>query len=561
MSSHIDSTLARLEREAALHRRIQELLLRFSGGISSSLNLANALAPLVAETSALFGTRSASVWLYERRVRELVLAASSDPSQPPGLRVRADSGSPAARGLHLTHAEMSGAGDDRLLLAPLRGWRRALGTLVIVGDPSASDPPLLADGAYQLARQLSVAIENVQLLEEFLQQRRLLENTFNSLIDLVAVVNTGLQVVQMNGAFAQRVGQEAPTVLGRSVGDFIGDQMATWLAEAEEAGPGGAAATAGRTRQFTDDRLGGIFAVTVTPLINQDGVPVGRVLVARDVTLQVQLEAEREALGRRLAQSERLASLGQFVAGIAHEMNNPLQGVLGHLELLIRTSEAARPVRPTLRRVLREADRAAKIVRNLLVFTGSGRVKRVRLRMDRVLSRTLATRVLALKRGKVTLTRAASGPVASVEGDPLLLQQALLNVIVNAEHAVAAGSRPPRIDTRVQTSEDGRTVSVVIGDSGAGIPPTALPHLFDPFFTTKEVGKGTGLGLAITYGIIQEHGGTILAANRADGGAEFTITLPAVPPAEGTAGVEAAPRRRAAKTAATATRRRPAGNS
>ena len=97
-------------------------------------------------------------------------------------------------------------------------------------------------------------------------------------------------------------------------------------------------------------------------------------LVARDITAQVQLETEREALRGRLAQSEKLASLGQFVAGIAHEMNNPLQGVLGHLELLIETSDAAKPVRPTLRRIYQEGDRAAKIVRNLLIFTGSQRM-------------------------------------------------------------------------------------------------------------------------------------------------------------------------------------------
>ncbi len=516
-------TQARLEREAALTRRIQEVLLRFAGGISSTLNLENALTMLAGEANALFGARVTTVWLYERRVRELVLAASSDPATAPGRRIRADSDEAAARGLRLDRPAAADAGAGRQLLAPMRGWRRALGALVIdEGAAPLDDPPLL-EAADQLARQLSVAVENVQLLEDVLQQRRLLENTFNALIDLVVVVDTSLKVVQVNEPFVQRVGRDQAGVIGQPVAEFVGADMAAWLAAPDTAEREGI-----RTRQMTDDRLDGIFAVTVTPLISQDGLPIGRVVVARDVTAQVRLEAEREALGRRLAQSERLASLGQFVAGIAHEMNNPLQGVLGHLELLIRSSDEARPVRPTLRRVFSEADRAAKIVHNLLVFTGSRQAKRVRLRVDRVLSRALASRAAQLTRAGIDVARVEDADVPSVAGDPLLLQQALVNMLANAEHAAAQAPGPRRIETRVSTSADRQTVSLAIADSGAGIPAEALPHIFDPFFTTKEVGQGTGLGLAITYGIIQEHGGIIQAFNRPGGGAEFIIQLPAV---------------------------------
>ena len=266
----------------------------------------------------------------------------------------------------------------------------------------------------------------------------------------------------------------------------------------------------------------------MTPLINQDGKPVGRVLVARDITAQTQLETEREALRGRLAQSEKLASLGQFVAGIAHEMNNPLQGVLGHLELLIDTSEAARPVRPTLRRIYQEGDRAAKIVRNLLVFTGSQRMSRQRMRLDRVLGRALASRSAARRRERIEVSRHQADNVPDISGDALLLQQALLNILINAEHAVMATSGPGRIETSIETSSDGRMVRLTVRDTGAGIPAEILPRIFDPFFTTKEVGQGTGLGLAITYGIIQEHGGTIHAANPPEGGASFVLEFPAV---------------------------------
>jgi signal transduction histidine kinase len=322
------------------------------------------------------------------------------------------------------------------------------------------------------------------------------------------------------------VGRVRHEIVDRPLAELVGPEIARWVAEPPpERGADGSSA---QTRQFTDDRLGGIFAATVTPLINRDGQPVGRVLVARDITAQTQLEAEREALRGRLQQSEKLASLGQFVAGIAHEMNNPLQGVLGHLELLIETSDAAKPVRPTLRRIYQEGDRAAKIVRNLLVFTGSQRMSRHKIRLERVLSRALTSRAASLRRSRVEVCRNVAAGVPPISGDALLLQQALLNILINAEHAIAAGGSGGRIDTSIDTSEDGERVRLVVQDSGTGIPPAILPRIFDPFFTTKEVGQGTGLGLAITYGIVQEHGGTIQAENAPDRGARFVLEFPAV---------------------------------
>ena len=517
----------------SLHRRIQQLLLGFSRGITATLSVSAALQALAVEVNALFGTRRVSIWVHNRRARELALAACSDREETPGTRVQTESDTMPARGLRLDAPQFTAAAPDlpRLLVAPLRGWRRALGTVIIEGEPQAlDDQQQFVDAVHDFAVQLSFALENVQLLEEVLQQRRLLEDTFNSLIDLVVVTDDGLRVVQMNDAFAARVGASRHALMDRPLADLIGGEMARWAAGSEPA-PRVAeeAGAVARTTQFTDERLNGIFAATVTPLINRELEPVGRVLVARDITSQMQLETEREALRGRLAQSEKLASLGQFVAGIAHEMNNPLQGVLGHLELLIENSEAAKPVRPTLRQIYQEGERAAKIVRNLLIFTGSQRMSRQRLRLDRVLARTLATRAATLRRNHIDVTRHLAEDVPRVSGDTLLLQQALLNILINAEHAIASRGEPGRISTSISAVNGGEVVRLTIEDSGPGIAPEALPRIFDPFFTTKDVGVGTGLGLAITYGIVQEHGGTIHASNAPGGGARFTIDLPALP--------------------------------
>jgi PAS domain S-box-containing protein len=516
----------------SLHRRIQALLLGFSRGISASLSVSGALHALASEVNALFATERVEIWVHNRRARELALAASSDGEQGVGTVVPTESDSIPARGLRLDGPQFTtaAAGRPRMLVAPLRGWRRALGTVILEGDTATLDDQLI-DAVHDFAVQLSFALENVQLLEEVLQQRRLLEDTFNSLIDLVVVTDNGMRVVQMNDTFVAWVGASRHAIIERPLADYIGPEMAAWAAELEPA-PRDAAdvSAAARTKQFTDERLGGIFAATVTPLINRDGEPVGRVLVARDITAQMQLETEREALRGRLAQSEKLASLGQFVAGIAHEMNNPLQGVLGHLELLIETCDAAKPVRPTLRQIYQEGDRAAKIVRNLLIFTGSQRMTRQRLGLDRVLARALASRAASLRRHHIDVTRHVADGVPRISGDMLLLQQALLNVLINAEHAIVSRGAPGRIDTSISTVNSGDIVRLVIEDTGPGIPDDILPRIFDPFFTTKDVGEGTGLGLAITYGIVQEHGGTIHASNTPGGGARFSIEFPAVAP-------------------------------
>ena len=209
-------------------------------------------------------------------------------------------------------------------------------------------------------------------------------------------------------------------------------------------------------------------------------------------------------------------------------MNNPLQGVLGHLELLMEVSEPAKPVRRELRQIYLDADRAAKIVRNLLVFTGSRRMARRRIQVDRIVTRAVASRVPNLKRAGIELVRRQGDGLPSILADPLLLQQALLNILINAEHAIVESAHEARRIEVATDSEDPRErVTITIRDTGTGISADVLPRIFDPFFTTKDVGKGTGLGLAITYGIVQEHGGSITAANAPDGGAVFRVDLPA----------------------------------
>ena len=513
-------------RGSTLRDRLRESCLTF-GRTAGSASIEAATDAFAADVNRLLGAAVTSVWLLDRRARELVLAGSSAGSSTRGAaRIRSeDPDAPAARGLRLDRPERIAADEGTLLVAPLRGLRRALGAIVIEGSMA---PDL--DGAHgdeivdEIAWLLSIGVENRQLLDEVVRQGRLLENTFNSLDDSIVVFDNAGRVVQTNEAFAARVGRARTELFEQPIADSIGAEITEWATVESPEAPGGGSNCA-RTRTFHRTPLGETVVGTVTPLVSDQKGLLGRVLVLRDITAQARLESERETLRTRLMQSEKLAALGQFVAGIAHEMNNPLQGVLGHLELIMR-HPAARSVRADLRGVFREANRAAKIVSNLLAFTGSRRLVRRRVKVERVLSRTLAARRTALARAGITVVRRQTdGP--AVLADPLLLQQALMNVLINAEHAIAESGRAGSIEITTGPSLDGCWMATTVRDTGPGIPSEVLPRIFDPFFTTKEVGQGTGLGLAITYGIVQEHGGSIDAGNAADGGAEITIRLPA----------------------------------
>jgi signal transduction histidine kinase len=279
-------------------------------------------------------------------------------------------------------------------------------------------------------------------------------------------------------------------------------------------------------REIFDPVLNAPFIFTLTDLVNQERERVGSVIVARDMTPQSKLEAEREEWRRRLTQSEKLAALGQFVAGIAHELNNPLQGVLGHLELLRATGAFPKQLRREVQTIYREADRAAKIVRNLLVFAGSRRLARRSVSLPSVLQKVVALRQGACRALGIEVVRNYGENLPRVQSDPLFLHQVFLNIMLNAEHAIAASGQPGRIELSVVAAPSTDRVVATVRDTGAGIAADALPRVFEPFFTTKDVGKGTGLGLAIAYGIVQEHGGHISARNHPEGGAVFTVELP-----------------------------------
>ena len=256
----------------------------------------------------------------------------------------------------------------------------------------------------------------------------------------------------------------------------------------------------------------------VTAPIIEGGRVVGALGILRDVT-------EERALMQQFIRQERLAALGQLVSGVAHELNNPLAGISAHGQLLEKSIAKGDEVREAARVITKEAKRASGIVGKLLAFVRQGDAERIPVDLNLVLKDTIGLRAYAIREQKIDLiTRLAEG-LPYVLGDPAQLQQVFVNLLANAEHAVATSDGALRIE--VATEHVAGKVRVLVIDTGVGIPPEHIDRIFNPFFTTKPRGMGTGLGLSISDGIVREHGGRLLVQSSPGAGTTFLVKLPA----------------------------------
>jgi two-component system NtrC family sensor kinase len=225
----------------------------------------------------------------------------------------------------------------------------------------------------------------------------------------------------------------------------------------------------------------------------------------------------------KLYLTDRLASIGQMAAGLAHELNNPLTGILALSQMLLEGNVTGES-REDLTCIFDEARRAASIVRNVLLFTRNNNYARGRANPNDIVRDVLRLREYLTSTGNITVVTKLAGDLPEVSIDRYQLQQVFLNIVLNAEAAIEAAGRPGLLT--VTTRRTGNSVKVSFADNGCGIKKSVLPRIFDPFFTTKEIGKGTGLGLSICYGITVKHGGKISVRSEVGQGATFTVTFP-----------------------------------
>ena len=246
----------------------------------------------------------------------------------------------------------------------------------------------------------------------------------------------------------------------------------------------------------------------------------GSVVLWKDVT-------EEHEVTRRLRQAEKMAAVGQLAGGVAHEINNPLGGILAFAQLMLQ-DERPEGDRESLRLIQDAAVRAKRIVESLLRFSRRPRqAERGEVDLARLAEDALVLLQSQMKEGRVEIVRHLDP--ARVIGNGNQIQQVMVNLLVNALQAISGQGR---ISIATGPGGPGRA-RIVVADNGPGVPPELASRLFEPFFTTKPEGQGTGLGLSICYRIADEHGGTIRYEPVPSGGASFVVELPAAPPPAG----------------------------
>jgi PAS domain S-box-containing protein len=283
------------------------------------------------------------------------------------------------------------------------------------------------------------------------------------------------------------------------------------------------------------------YAVRIAPIEVHRGLGNERgsehrnaVAVATDITERKQAEVEKRELEAQLRQQQRLESVGTLASGVAHEINNPIQGIMNYADLIYGNSSDRELVEDFAKEINIESNRVAKIVRNLLAFSRQDASEEPEpVQMIEVVESSLSLIRAVLRSDHIAVDVSAEPGLPPVHCRAQQIQQIIMNLVTNARDALNSRygeyDEQKRIELRVQRSARSGWVRVSVRDFGAGIPAEVLPRIFDPFFTTKGRDQGTGLGLAVSHGIAQEHSGELTVETVRGQGTCFILELPTSP--------------------------------
>ncbi len=401
--------------------------------------------------------------------------------------------------------------------------------VAVIGLGRTRDGSLLSSEDIGILQMVSgyvaVAIENSLLYQE--QEERAAElallKEFNE--SIVESVNVGLiavdefgMITRCNSTFEQILGYKREETLGKLVGDILDEGFASKLENILGKSSWHLTEIRNAYKIQTTNAEGEplILNVAIAPLRSEFEHQKGAIVVLENVTERVKLEES-------LQQNEKLSSIGLLAAGVAHEVNTPLTGVSSYTQMLLEMIPENDPKHALLLKVATQTERASNIAGNLLNFSRTGNATEfTEVDINQLLNDTLQLLEPQMRKANVEIIKHYSDVPPTIYGNAGKLQQVFTNLIINAKDAIF-DTGEIILTTKYKNENE---VVVEVSDTGIGIEPEDLTKIYDPFFTTKAVGSGTGLGMAVTYGIVQEHSGTIKVESEVGKGTTFTLTFP-----------------------------------
>lgn len=388
----------------------------------------------------------------------------------------------------------------------------------------AGAPPKRSKRSSSTSTEISASPKETELVKRFKELEDLVgilsrgkymwESTFDAITDPVSIISEEYSIERANIAMA--------IVAGCDIREIIHKKCYEVFAGRDSPCEGCPAKAAWSKHEAVMNRLDSkicdrFYEVHAFPYSSDKGDSHSMVMHYRDIS-------ESERLQQELMQQEKMAAIGMLAGGIAHEINNPLGGILAFTQLMIRDCDEGHAMKGDLQEIERAAVRCKKIVSDLLDFSRLSRPKdRQALDVNPLLERLFPFLKMEFKSWNIELIAELDPSIPKVFGSANQLQQVFLNLITNACHAMPKGGK---LIVRTSLKADGSTVIIHVVDTGVGIPKANLNKIFDPFFTTKEPGKGTGLGLSVSYRIVKEHKGTIVVDSVEGKGTTFTVSLP-----------------------------------
>jgi two-component system NtrC family sensor kinase len=539
----------RLKREKEqltrnLQQKVKELTVLYSIGqsVSSLLDLEELLERIV--EAAVYITRAEEGFLLLRdpSADELYLRAAKNLGEQRAQRMRMPIDDTLAgqvvrtgKPVRLDKASAGAALKVKtgflvraILQVPLTVGNNIIGVLVV--DNQQSERTFSENDQYLLSAlgdYAAIAIDNARLYLEVKSSEERYRDLFANAYDLIFTLDRQLRIQSINKVGTALTGYGEAQLTGRPLRDIAAADA--WEAAEQRF----ADLLMGRAPQpfelqlkrRDEDRV--VLEVSAR-LVTDRGKASGIHCIARNLT-------ERRRLEEQLVHSEKLSAIGQLVAGVAHELNNPLTSISGYTQLMLRDTSLREENREDLKHINTQAERAARIVQNLLVFAREHKPERRMVNLNEEFRNTLTLRAYQLRVDNIKVVMDFDPNLPTTVADPFQLQQVMLNLINNAHQAMNQRGGPGTLTLRTAVSNlpatdgNGATHPMVVlsvSDTGVGISARDIGKIFDPFFTTKPVGQGTGLGLSICYGIIQEHGGRIWAESEIGMGTTMFIALP-----------------------------------